>query len=243
MRVAVLSDIHGNSLALQAVWEDLQRNSPDLVVCLGDHLWGSLEPGKVASFLMAHEVVCISGNQDQSILHPSAEDASGQDFALLQSELSSQHLEWLRNLPATLALEGMLLCHGTPTSDTTYLLETVTSTGARLASEEEVLQRLEGTTSPLVLCGHSHQARTVQAGPFLVVNPGSVGMPAYTDDLPHPHPMESGSPHARYALLTLQANQWQIDHKQVVYDWQTASRKATRAGRYDRAQWLRTGRA
>lgn len=243
MRVAALSDIHGNRLALQAVWQDLEQHSPDLVVCLGDHLWGSLEPAEVASFLMAHEVVCISGNQDQSILHPSSEEAAGQDFALLKSELTSQHLDWLSHLPATLDLEGMLLCHGTPTSDTTYLLETVTPAGSRLASEAEILKRLEGTTSPLVLCGHSHQARTVQVGPVLVVNPGSVGMPAYTDELPHPHAMESGSPHARYALLTLTSGHWQIDHKQVVYNWHDASRKAARAGRYDRAQWLRTGRA
>ncbi|GEM45215.1 metallophosphoesterase family protein [Deinococcus cellulosilyticus] len=242
MRIAAISDIHSNLMALQAVWEDLQQHHPDVVVCLGDHLWGSLDPREVADFLMAHQVVCIAGNQDRSILEPSAAEATGADYTRIHAELQKHHLEWLREMPATLLLEDVLLCHGTPTSDTTYLLETVTEHGVRLASEKEILQRLGISSAPLVLCGHSHISRTVQAGNSLVVNPGSVGMPAYDDDVPFFHVMESGSPHARYALLTQTGEHWKVSQQQVVYDWSRAAQQAAERGRPDRARWISSGR-
>ncbi|GGJ23142.1 metallophosphoesterase family protein [Deinococcus roseus] len=242
VRIAAISDIHSNLLALQAVWEDLQKHSPDLVVCLGDHLWGSLQPRLVADFLMEHGVLCISGNQDRSIHSPTEQEKASADFAFLHSELSEHHLQWLLEMPATLNLPGVLLCHGTPTSDTTYLLETVTEHGVRLASEAEILQRLDHETAPLVLCGHSHVARVVQAGNQLIVNPGSVGIPAYDDDVPYPHVMESGSPHARYALLSRTGSGWSVSLQNVVYDWEVTAQTAALRGRSDRACWIRTGR-
>ena len=64
-----------------------------------------------------------------------------------------------------------------------------------LAAEEAIRPRLEGIgPARLVLCGHTHVPRAVQVGPVLVVNPGSVGMPAYTDDTPVPHAIETGAP-------------------------------------------------
>lgn len=242
MKIAAISDIHSNMLALEAVWEDLQKHHPDVVVCLGDHLWGSLEPGEVADFLMMHQVLCISGNQDRSILDPTPAEENSADLALLRSELQEHHFEWLRTMSPTLQLDDVLLCHGTPVSDTTYLLETVTEHGVRLASEEEVLERLGNIKASLVLCGHSHVARTVLTGNTLIVNPGSVGIPAYDDDVPLFHVMESGSPHARYALLDRKGTGWQVSLQQVVYDWEQASQKATSRGRADRARWIGTGR-
>jgi predicted phosphodiesterase len=77
----------------------------------------------------------------------------------------------------------VLLCHGTPRSDHEYFLETVEPEGARLASLEEVDERMAGAEAALIACGHSHVQRAVRASSgCLIVNPGSVGLQAYDDD-------------------------------------------------------------
>jgi hypothetical protein len=77
----------------------------------------------------------------------------------------------------------------------------------------------------------------------VIVNPGSVGMPAYRDVTPLPHAMEAGSPHARYALLTRNGAGWTAELRAVAYDWEAAARQAEANGRSDAAHAARTGRA
>jgi hypothetical protein len=69
-----------------------------------------------------------------------------------------------------------------------------------------------------------------------------VGQPAYDDDLPYPHSMEAGSPHARYAIVTQQSHGWQIEHIALPYDWHTAAAVAAQNSRPDRAYWILHGR-
>ena len=76
-----------------------------------------------------------------------------------------------------------------------------------------------------------------------VVNPGSVGLPAYCYDSPRSHAMEAGSPHARYAIVDLDDARCRVEQIAVPYDWETAARTAATNGRHDWATWLRTGRA
>jgi diadenosine tetraphosphatase ApaH/serine/threonine PP2A family protein phosphatase len=96
----------------------------------------------------------------------------------------------------------------------------------------------------VLLCGHSHIPRTLQlpAGP-LIVNPGSVGLPAYSDNLPVAHKMVTGSPHARYAVIAKTVAGWSIEQIVVPYDWNKAARKGRRLGQDAWAGWLETGRA
>jgi hypothetical protein len=86
--------------------------------------------------------------------------------------------------------------HGSPRSDMEYLLEAVTPTGARPATTDEVVERLgNDRETTLLLCGHTHIQRLIQVpGGPLIVNPGSVGWPAYADDLPYPHVRSRGVP-------------------------------------------------
>jgi hypothetical protein len=77
----------------------------------------------------------------------------------------------------------------------------------------------------------------------LVVNPGSVGLPAYSDDSPHPHVMESGSPHARYAIIESVNEDWAVERMTIPYDWRAAADAARTNGRDDWAEWLMTGEA
>jgi hypothetical protein len=82
----------------------------------------------------------------------------------------------------------------------------------------------------------------IQQGP-LIVNPGSVGWPACADDLPYPHVMESGTPHARYAVATWDGQSGRADLKALTYDWEQAARIAESNGRPDVVYSLRTGLA
>jgi predicted phosphodiesterase len=249
MRLAVVSDIHGNLPALQAVLADIGREKVDRVVNLGDIVSGPLWPQATATLLRTLDWPTIRGNHERQLLTLPA-DRMGPADAFARARLAEENLNWLAALPATLDLgDGVWCCHGTPASDLQYFLETVTpdlgshgSPGVRAATAAEAAERLGAVAAPLVLCGHTHMPRALQCGDTLVVNPGSVGLPAFDDDHPHAHVMETGSPHARWALVERVASSWQAQQRLTAYDWEAAARQAEAAGRGDWADALRTGR-
>jgi len=249
MRLAVVSDIHGNLPALQAVLAEIGREQVDRVVNLGDIVSGPLWPQETATLLRTLAWPTIRGNHERQVLTLPA-DQMGPADAFARARLTGDHLQWLAGLPATLDLgDGIWCCHGTPASDLQYFLETVVpdlgrngSPGIRAATAAEVVERLGTVSAPLVLCGHTHMPRVMQCGGTLVVNPGSVGLPAFDDDHPHAHLMEAGSPHARWSLMERVAAGWQVQQRLTAYDWAAAARQAEAAGRGDWADALRTGR-
>lgn len=242
MRIAVLADIHGNLPALEAVVADIRRRGVDSVVNLGDSLSGPLLPLETAQFLMATGWLHLAGNHERQLLaRPVSAQGPSDAFAL--SCLSPNELSWIASLPCTATVgDDVLLCHGTPTVDNEYLLETVESTHVRLATPSELSERLGAVASPLVLCGHSHVPRAVRApGGPLVVNPGSVGLQAYEDDHPSPHVMAVGSPDARYAILERRGASWVSALLSVPYRHEEMARLASRRERADWAAALASG--
>jgi len=239
--IAVISDIHGNILALEEVVADIKRRHVDAVFNLGDHLSGPLWPKETVQFLMRQEWIQISGNHDRQLTKQDPGILGLSDGYALKA-INDIEKEWLRALPPTVrADESILLFHGTPSSDSEYLLETVEHGRARLASQNEIKQRLGDTHSPVMFCGHTHIQRIVQCGEnIVIINPGSVGLPAYKDALPEPHVMESGSPHARYALLQYE-NKWNVELITVPYDFQKAAAQARKNNRPDWAIGLQSG--
>jgi predicted phosphodiesterase len=255
MKFAVISDIHGNLHALQAVLEDIEHHSVDQVVNLGDILSGPLQPRETADLLMARGFVTIAGNHERQLLRarnrPRGEIRLDTSDGYAAANITDAQAEWLRGLPATHWLaKDVLLVHGTPASDLEYWLETVTpdfgqhgSRGIRAAAPEEVAQRLgEAGAASLVLCGHTHVPRVVQSGATLIVNPGSVGIQAYDDGQPHYHCVENGAPHARYAIVERRGSAWTASLCAVAYDWQPQVPLAQERGRPDWAYALATGR-
>lgn len=243
-RIAVLSDIHGNLAALEAVLADIAAQGVDQTVNLGDILSGPLLPAETADRLMALALPTIRGNHERQLLDQPPE-AMGPSDRFAASRLRADHRAWLAGLPARLPLgEDALMVHGTPESDLVYFLETVTPQGLRAATAAEVAARAGDTPGVrLILCGHTHVPRTVVLGDGrMIVNPGSVGLPAYVDDHPWPHAVETGSPHARYAIVTRGTDGWQAEHRLVRYDWTSAARLAQTHDRPDWAVALRTGR-
>jgi predicted phosphodiesterase len=250
---AVLSDIHGNLSALEAVLADIASRSVSQIVNLGDHLQGPLDPVGTADRLIELDLPSIRGNCDRHLFETGTIADPGSTLAANRSALTDRHKQWLAAMPQTLLLDDILLCHGTPWADDVYLLEEVTPHGARMKRKDEIAPMIHGLTARLVLCGHSHQSRLVETsaqmpGGPLLVNPGSVGLPAYAEESPHPHVMEAGSPHARYSIITRAAVtrtavSWQVEHHAVIYDWESAAQLADRNQRPDWGAWLRTGRA
>lgn len=244
MRIAAISDIHGNLAALDAVLGDIARRGVDLTVNLGDILSGPLDPAATADRLMALDLPTIRGNHERQLLTMVPAEMGASD-AYTAPRLSDAHRAWLTDLPVDMRIgSDVLLCHGTPTSDLDYFLDHVEPIGARAATADEIEMRSSGEKAALILCGHTHMPRTHRrAGGGLVVNPGSVGLPAYDDVHPWPHVMASGSPHARYAIAERGPDgRWAAELIRVGYDWEAAARTAETRNRPDWAVALRTGR-
>lgn len=237
MRIAVLSDIHGNLAALHAVVADLRTRDVDTVVNLGDSVSGPLLPLETAQYLMAQDWVHLAGNHERQLLHLSPNASFSDQYA--RAQLGPRELEWTARLPHTHFLtDQILLCHGAPGVDHLALLQTAGCP----ATASEIEERLGGRQGELILCGHSHVARSVRtAGGALIVNPGSVGLQAFEDDHPYPHVVESGSPDARYAIVEHGPAGWSSQLLTVPYAHQTMADLARQRNRPDWAHALMTG--
>lgn len=243
MKIAVISDIHGNVAALDAVLADAATRQVDQMVNLGDICSGGLFPRETADRLMPLGLPTIRGNHERQLSDQSHEHMGLSDRHAADT-LRPEQLAWLAALPPSIRIsDDVLLVHGTPDSDVTYFLETVTEGGLREATREEVQQRAGSVDAAVILCGHTHLQRAITLDDGrLIVNPGSVGLPAYDDERPYAHLVESGSPHARYAILSKERDGWSVDLLSVDYDWEQAARDAEANGRLDWSRALRTGR-
>jgi predicted phosphodiesterase len=258
VKLAVLSDIHGNLPALQAVLEEVAREHVDAIVNLGDSLSGPLLPAETADFLMARDFVTIRGNHERQLLAqwelPGAERDLGNVDGWSASCIAPHHAHWLGRLPPTRWIgEDVFLVHGTPGKDLKYLMETVMpdyglhgSPGVRAASLGEIADRLadgeeDCRRASLVLCGHSHVPRMALVGEQLVLNPGSVGLQAYEDDHPAYHQVRNGTPHARYAVVERRGAGWHARLCSAAYDWDAMQALAASRGHDDWAYALATG--
>lgn len=241
-RLAVLADIHGNADALAAVLVDILDQSPDAVVNLGDCFSGPLDAARTAHMLAgANFTATVRGNHDRWLADPVAMD--DWDRRALPS-LSADTLAWLAALPATAIVDDAFLCHATPQDDLSYWLDAYTPDGSpRRASLDKITARAKDVPQSLMLCGHTHVARTVRlADGRLVVNPGSVGCPGYTDhSAPTPRHVCAGTPFAAYAIVDRQGPGWAVTNRLVPYDTTAAVARARAAGFADWEQALATG--
>jgi predicted phosphodiesterase len=249
MRVALISDIHGNRWALGAVLEHIAGQRVDAIWNLGDILSGPLEPAATAEMLIPLALPTIRGNHERQLLG-CAERPGGPSDQFAFERTDPHHHAWLRGLPAEARPRAdVLLCHGSPRGDLEPLLETIELEGQRPASLAEVEDRVAAAAARLVACGHTHVPRLVRTpGGCTIVNPGSVGLPAYDSD--HPlagsggpalYYVENGSPHASYAIVEQVDGGWDASFHRVRYDWAAAGACAERNGRPEWAHALRTG--
>jgi predicted phosphodiesterase len=244
MRLAVLADIHGNLPALEAVLDDLERRQVDGVVNLGDCASGPLWPRETLAGLIALRWPTVRGNHDR-VLGRDRPETMGESDRFAYEETESTQRTWLALLPPALDLgNGIVAFHGSPGDDEAYLIEDIAGGTLMPAHPETVAARLAGVEAPVILTAHSHlPALLTLPDGRLVLNPGSVGLPAYDDPAEPAHVSESGSPFARYAVLRLAGGTVTgVDQIALAYDHEAAARRATSNGRPEWAYALRTGR-
>ncbi len=214
MRLALIADIHGNLVALEAVLADCAAHHITEVICLGDVVESGPQPRHVIDCLLSERIPTLLGNTDERILFPrpfvpptEAVQRAAEIEAWCVGQLRPGDRAFLASLPATLSRSmpdgSELLCfHGTPHSNTELLRATT--------PEHELTHMLQGTSAALLAGGHTHVQMLRRTGEQLIINPGSVGMPYETRGMASRRP-----PWAEYALLIDEGKGVQVSFRRV----------------------------
>ncbi len=238
MRVAVLSDVHGNRFALEAVLKDVRACSPDVIDNLGDQVFGSADPAAAYALQRELGAVEVRGNTDEMYAADLSElEGARSQVEWLRGQLPPEAAQNLRNLPvtATLADGEVLVAHGDLQSSWQALVftreEAVNQT--RLASPDELLERAKDfPAARVVIVGHTHREHLSVQNGVTFVNTGAVSRQMH------------GDPAARWVLLEKRGPFWNISFRRVEYDWEAAARwiEERYPDKQDEAQHLRLGR-
>lgn len=243
-KYAILSDIHGNRWALESVLNDIKNHGIEIIINLGDIFYGPLDPKGTASLLKDIDIITIKGNEDRIIYEDSKSQSDNFTLQYVLDQLDATQINWLKSLPVEKYLfDDFYLCHGSPQNDTKYLLEDVSRGYPQLKSNSQIASSLKDIKSSIILCGHSHIPGVVELpDDRIVINPGSVGLQAYTDDSPVEHKMETGNPLACYTILIKNNDERIIENIKVSYDWESAAKMALVNNREDWTKYIKTGR-
>lgn len=178
MRVAALSDVHGNLPALEAVLAEVDRERPDLIVFCGDVASGPMPAETIDRIRELNHARFVRGNADRGLIDafdgkaPSAMPGPFQDWAAAQIDKSQR--DFLASFEASVTLEGIdgvgrvLFCHASPRNDTDVFLIS--------SPEERVRLLMAGVDADLVVCGHTHMQFDRMVDGLRIVNAGSIGM-------------------------------------------------------------------
>lgn len=221
MRLAIVSDIHGNLVALEAVLADLAGRGCDAVLNLGDCVTSPLWPRETWERLAELRWPTVRGNHDRWLVEWPREKMSAEGASTVDALTAAQR-HALASLPATIAgWDDVFGVHGRAGDDCEYLLENKVAGQFVLVSAGELSDRLGATAARLVCCGHSHVQRvTATADGRVAMNPGSVGCPRYEDFA------GGGSAQARYAIATRRPAGWTVESLAVPYDWAAVTARA-----------------
>ncbi len=241
-KIAIVSDIHGNSIAFSEVINDIRSKNIDTIINLGDSLYGPLDPKGTFDLLERNEVISISGNQDRIILENLDHTSDLITLEYVKSQLDNKIIEWLRRLPFDKIIDNQIYCcHGTPQNDSEYLLEKLEAEFVSVKDFVEIEKILKDIAQKTIVCGHSHISKIIETDNKLIINPGSIGLPAYDDDLPVYHKMQNYNPRANYAVIDIIGDSISVERVSVEYDSEKSARLAEKNNRDDWARWIRKG--
>ena len=242
-KVAILSDVHGNVTALEAVRKAIKREKPDVVAIGGDIVMNGPEPGATIDAIRAMEAegaIVVQGNTDIAVADfdyaaafpwftDGVPDAHRAAAEWAHDELGDERLSWLRRLPSERRLmldETMVLaCHASPGSQTQGF-------DAQL-DPSVVLERISRTDARVICCGHTHLPDVRDLGWKVIVNDGSAG---YIFD---------GDPTASWALVEIDGDTVTADIRRTEFDTMTVSNAISARGLPGdvyRAATVRTGK-
>ena len=222
MKIAIISDIHGNAVALDATLVDLRRQAIDQVVCLGDAVQGGPQPAQVVARLRELACPVVMGNADAWLLtgqdtgsEPISPERrvkmdAAREWSLAQ--LSAADQAFIDSFQPTVSVTAdtgqQLLCfHGSPASFDDVIVPST--------PEDEFRRLLGGPVATLFTGGHTHLQWVRRLGAGFYFNPGSVGL-AY--DHEQDEPGFRADAWAEYALLRLEAGRLGLEFRRVPYD-------------------------
>lgn len=228
MKIGLISDIHGNYSALDAVLTDLVRDRVDRIICLGDSLSSGPQPREVLARLLADRVELVLGNTDRRLLHPISPDGQSEHVRMLieieawiRQMIPSGELAELGNAQQTISVKltdrlHLLCCHGSPQSVEDRLLAEL--------DDRQLDQLLAGQEFDLLAAGHTHVPMLRSYGARLLLNPGSVGSAV------------GKGPVAHYGLVTAIDGKVEYCLRTASYDVGPAILQARRTG-MPHAEW------
>jgi putative phosphoesterase len=226
MRLAFISDLHGNLAALDAVLADIQQRQVDELVCLGDVATLGPQPCAVLARLQQSGCACVLGNHDAFLLNPALLGEYTQEPWVIQAvkwcqaQLSPAEVEYIRSFQPLLRLpvsaHTSLLCfHGAPRSNTIGLLAETPA--------EEIEAMLAGHQAAIFISGHTHEPMLRLWKGRLLINAGSVGQAfARRPGVTPPRLL----PYAQYALVSWEAGGLEVALRHVPLDLRTLRQAA-----------------
>jgi putative phosphoesterase len=235
MRIAVISDMHGNDLAFAAVEADLKKQKIDQIVCLGDAVQGGPQPAEVVQRLRRLNCPVVMGNADAWLISgeetadegipPERLRKMGEIRLWSLSKLTEDDIEFISRFQPTVTIkleEGPdLLCfHGSPASFDDIILPA--------APEEEFQKFLSSYKGKVLTGGHTHAQQIRRLGDLFFFNPGSVGF-AYSHNQPDAD--FHADPWAEYAILKAENGQVSIEFRRVSFDARELTRIYRESGR------------
>jgi predicted phosphodiesterase len=239
MRIAIISDIHGNAVALETVLADVERAGADRIVCLGDVALTGPQPREAIARVRALGCPVVMGNTDGWLLHPHHEEPEnemrrkmGEIAWWCVERLTDDDRAFLASFQPTVPLDlpdgRSLLCfHGSPRSYLDVILATT--------PDDELAEKLGGATATILAGGHTHVPMVRRFRRSLLLNPGSVGLPflRLAPDVVPPQP-----PQGEYAILTAEDGTLGIELRRVPLSLTAIAAMAHRSGMPHADWWV-----
>lgn len=208
MRIGLISDVHANVIALEAVLESMGK--VDAIVCAGDIVGYNPYPNETIELLRKYNVRCVMGDVDKAVVTGDTEWFNGVTVDTIKwtiRHLKKDGFDFIRSLPDHLDCDGMVIYHGSPGSMKDLVFE---------YEPEKMCSIFESVEHRIFAFGHTHIPLIKECGDKTILNPGSVGQP------------RDGNNQASYAIWDTEKQTFEI--KRVPYDYKQVQAKILSEG-------------
>ena len=215
MKIAAISDIHGNLYALMKVFEDINEQNVDKIVCLGDLVGYGPHPNEVIALIKRREIPCIKGNYDASVVdgdYTFIRNTTINSFSLpwAVNEVRISNKYFLESLPSRLeySINGVniVFTHGSPNKINEYLFE----------NGENTAQVMKDFSGDVLVCAHTHIPCLKKFDNKILINVGSVGKP------------KIGRPNCTYAIIDISDNgEVKVKFRELEYEFKRIVKDCT----------------